>query len=67
MSRIVVVATVFVSIAAVFAVSSKFVHVKSEPRIAEAATVERSSMISPFDIMIKHSKNLRVEEWRDAF
>jgi hypothetical protein len=65
--RIGVVATVFVLIAAVFAISSKFVQVKPEARIAEAAAVEKAPMISPFDIMIKQGKDLRVEEWGDAF
>jgi hypothetical protein len=67
MSRSVVFAIVFVLLTAIFAISSKFIHLKPEGRIAEAATVASSSMISPFDIMIKHGKNLRVEEWGDAF
>ncbi len=64
-SRILQAATILVLIAATFAISSKFVHVKPEARIAEAAAV--FPMISPFDIMIKQGKNLPVEEWGDAF
>jgi hypothetical protein len=64
-SRILQAAAILVLTAATFAISSKLLHIKPEARITEAAAV--SPMISPFDIMIKHGKNLSVEERWDAF
>jgi len=69
MSRIIGATAAVVLTVAAIAIWSKFVHVEPETAatVMEAAAVERPPMISPFEIMIKHGKNLPVQEWRDAF
>jgi hypothetical protein len=46
---------------------SKFAVVKPEAAAAtNAAAAEDRPIISPFDITIKHGKNLPLEDWRPA-
>jgi hypothetical protein len=68
MSRIIAVAA-FGLMAATVVFWPTFFHVKPQATatVAKAEAAERPPMISPFDIMIKHGKNLPIEKWRDAF
>src|SRR6266851_2830566 len=68
MSRIVVAAAAIAVMITTTVAWSNFMVVKPEAAAAatKAAAAEGPPIISPFDIMIKHGKNLPLEDWRPA-
>jgi hypothetical protein len=67
MSRNIAAAMTVGLIAAVFIVIwSKFVSVEPETTVTRAHAAA-APIISPFEIMVGHGKNLPAEHWRDAF
>jgi hypothetical protein len=68
MSKIIGAAVAIAMVVVAIVAWSKFIVVKPEAAAAatEAAAAEGPPIISPFDIMIKHGKNLPVEDWRPA-
>jgi hypothetical protein len=67
MSKIIGAAVAFTVITVAIVAWSKFAIVKPEAAAAtNAAAAEDRPIISPFDTMIKHGKNLPLEDWRPA-
>ncbi len=67
MSKIIGAAVAITAIVVAIVTWSKFAVV--DPQAAEAAkaaAAENPPIISPFDTMIKHGKNLPLEDWRPA-
>jgi hypothetical protein len=61
MSKIIAAAAIFAAVAAAIIAAWP----KLEPEAA--ASTATLATISPFDLMVKHGKNLPVEDRRDAF
>ena len=67
MSKIIGAAAAFAVTVVAIVAWSKFAAVKPEAAAAtNAAAAQDQPIISPFDITIKHGKNLPLEDWRPA-
>jgi hypothetical protein len=66
MSKIIGAAVATTAMVVAIAAWSKFAVVKPEAATATNAAADERPIISPFDITIKHGKNLPLEDWRPA-
>ena len=67
MSRLISVAAAIAVIVTAIAVWSKFMVVKPEAAVPAASGMEESpSIMRPFDVMLKHGKELPQENWGPA-